>query len=129
MAMRRSESPSRPKSPCIASMGCMTAAGLPVLLSVAAILLPICQFFPTPAITIFPLRSMVSSRAWMAALKVSSSCWLIAAIPFCSMVNVFLACAIKSMRFSGNGCSWIKIWDLVFQFKYGRAYHLASHLE
>ena len=47
--------------------------------------------FPTPAITIFPLRSMASRRAWMAVLKVSSSCWLIAVMPFCSMVNVFFA--------------------------------------
>ena len=91
MAMRRSESLSRPKSPCMASMGCMTAAGLPVLLKVAAILLAICQFFPTPAITIFPLRLMVSIRDWMAMLKVSLSCWLIATMPFFSMVNVFLA--------------------------------------
>ena len=91
MAMRRSESLSRPKSPCMASIGCITAAGLPVLLKVAAILFAMCQFFPTPAITIFPLRFMVSSRAWMAVLKVLSSCWLIAAIPFFSMVNVFLS--------------------------------------
>ena len=107
MAMRMSESLSRPKSPCMASMGCITAAGLPVLLRVAAILLPMCQFFPTPAITIFPLRSMASSRAWMAVLKVSSSCWLIAAIPFCSMVNVFWAWAIKSMVVSGGGYAFL----------------------
>ena len=90
MAMRRSESLSRPKSPCMASIGCMTAAGLPVLLKVAQFYWR-CASFSYPGDYNFPLRLIVSSRAWMAMLKVPSSCWLIAQQYRFFRFNVFLA--------------------------------------
>ena len=70
MAMTMSWLVTMPKSPWLASPGCIKKAGVPVEASVAAILLPIWPDLPMPVTTTRPVQFSISWHAW---LKLSSS--------------------------------------------------------
>jgi hypothetical protein len=80
----------RPRSPCMASEGCRTVAGAPVLVRVAAIFWPMWKDLPTPVTMILPplasvawRRSTAASNApsrrsrvrWRAAISTSKTSW------------------------------------------------------
>ena len=80
-----------PRSPWLASAGCIKKAGVPVLAKVEAILLPICPDFPIPLTTTLPWQCKMSSTA---LVKLLSSFSARASTAFASINNTDLAISI-----------------------------------
>ncbi len=96
-AITTSPSVIMPKSPWLASAGCIKKAGVPVLARVAAILPPICPDLPIPLTTTRPWQCRISMTA---ASKFASRRLANAVISRASMDNTLRAnCTVE--RFSG----------------------------
>src|SRR5210317_561268 len=91
-----------PRSPWLASAGCIKKAGVPVDASVAAILLLTCPDLPMPVTTI---RPGVSMHNWQAATKSSLRRDLSESTARASMSRTLAANASSSffVSVSGNG--------------------------